>query len=140
MLESEHHVLQIAPWVRPQVKWKHYKKAINYVRFDGINESAENVPRRFLLLMNIVKDEESMMPTDLLRIRPWGGKADGAVPTFLGTCGKGRAHKAGHQPHISTFPHFFATHLLESGSDIRTVQELLGHRDVNKTMISPHYS
>jgi site-specific recombinase XerD len=110
----------------------------------GKGSKDRDVPLSSKLLETLREYWRSMKPKNyLFPSREGGGEPDVPItPKTVWHACRGAAQRAGIQKRVGphTLRHSYATHLLESGADLRTIQLLLGHADIKHTTVYLHLS
>jgi len=116
-----------------------FDEKIGYVRqAKGKKDRMFNIPEFLLKKLEKQVKMQQEANQEYLFTGPNGRLTDRNLQKIV----KSTAKKAGIDKKVSphTLRHSFATHLLENGTDIRKIQELLGHADLSTTQIYTHVS
>lgn len=113
-----------------------FRSGIVKVKGKGKKERLLPIGNHALSAVQLYLDKRGSLKQALFLNKRGGRLTERSVARML----EKYAKKAGMGPHISphTFRHSFATHLLDRGADLRSVQELLGHANLSTTQIYTH--
>ncbi len=130
---------RVSELVNLKVKDLNFQEKIGSVRQGkGKKDRVFNIPEFLLEDLKIQVEKQKELKQEYLFSGPKDKLSERNLQKIISKAGK----RAGIQKdvHCHTLRHSFATHLLENGTDIRKIQELLGHSDLSTTQIYTHIS
>jgi integrase/recombinase XerD len=130
---------RVSELVNLKLKDLNFDEKIGSVRQGkGKKDRIFNIPEFLLEDLKIQSENQKKINQEYLFTGPKSRLSERNLQKIISKAGK----RAGlnKEVHCHTLRHSFATHLLENGTDIRKIQELLGHSDLSTTQIYTHIS
>lgn len=130
---------RVSELVNLKVKDLNFEEKVGSVRQGkGKKDRVFNLPEFLIEDLKFQVDKQKELKQEYIFNGPNGKLSERNLQKIISKAGK----RAGIQKdvHCHTLRHSFATHLLENGTDIRKIQELLGHSDLSTTQIYTHIS
>ncbi len=130
---------RVSELINLKIEDLNFEEMIGYVRQGkGRKDRIFNIPKKLLSKLQ----KQALQQKEIKEEYLFSGKKGSLTDRNIQKIVRNAAKKAGihKEVHPHTLRHSFATHLLENGTDIRMIQELLGHADLSTTQIYTHLS